>query len=418
MHKRAAVTIVGMGQGACLDLSARAMQAIACAQVLVGGRSQLAFFPDFEGEVIVLGKGIMATLDKVAQLAQEHDVCVLASGDPLFYGVANLVCRKVGAEHVEILPSLSSVQLAFARCKQSWNDAKVISVHGRSLVGLVSKMRGHTKVAVLTDPDHSPPRIATHLLDYGQGDRGYKAYVCANLGGAGESIQSYENLTDLAQSTPPEGPNVLVLLCDRPEPVPVLAALSEDEFAKKMPKRGLITKREVRVMALGLMGITSESVVWDIGTGSGSVAIEAGRLASHGRVFALDVEDVAVAYCMDNARRLGADNVQAIHARAPAGLDELPDPDAVFVGGTKGGMEAIVQTVWERLRPQGKMVVSAVTLENVHQAYTCLKALGQTPELTLVQVSRGKPLAHYLRYEAHNPIHLFSLQKPGPKVSV
>lgn len=411
MSARAPVTVVGIGQGGCLELCARAMNAISGAQVLVGGRRQLAFFPEFEGEVLVLEKGLMATLQKVAELSEDHNVCVLASGDPLFYGVGKLIAKKVGPQHVEVIASPSSVQLAFAQVKLNWEDAAFVSVHGRSLSGLCAKLRGEHKVAILTDPEHSPQRIAQHLLDYGQQD--WRAHVCSDLGGADQSVEHFESLQALAQREQDTALNVLLLMREtsiaRAEPI--IGAFEEEAFAKKMPKKGLITKREVRVMALGLLGLGKHSVVWDIGAGSGSVAIEAARLASHGKVFAVETEAEGVRHCEDNLRRFGADNVQVIHSRAPEGLEELPDPDAVFVGGSKGNMEAILELCLARLRPGGKLVVSAITLENVSLAYASFRRLGYVPQLSLLQVSRGASLARYLRYEALNPIHLFSVQK-------
>lgn len=414
MSQVAPVTVVGIGQGGCLELSARAMNAISRAQVLVGGRRQLAFFPEFEGEVIVLEKGVLRIIEKVRELAEDRNVCVLASGDPLFFGIGKLVAKKIGGEHVQVITSPSSVQLAFAKLNLSWDDACFLSAHGRSLKGLVSKMAGQHKVAILTDPEHCPARIATHLLEYGQ--QGWKAHVCQDLGGADEEVQSFDSLESLAKRASDQALNVLVLTREpaQAQAAPVLGAFPESAFAKKMPKKGLITKREVRVMALGLLGITRHSTVWDIGAGSGSVAIEAARLASHGSVFAVETEAEGVGYCQDNARAFGTDNVEVIHARAPEGLDALDTPDAVFIGGTKGGMREILALCLEKLAPQGRLVLSAVTLENVSLAYQLFREFGYRPEVTLVQVSRGAPLAHYTRYDALNPIHLFSVQKGAP----
>lgn len=407
----APVTVVGIGQGGCLELSAKAMHAISNAQVLVGGRRQLAFFPEFAGEVIVLEKGLLATMQRVKELAEDHNVCVLASGDPLFFGIGKLLAKKIGSEHVQVISQPSSVQLAFAKIGQNWDDACLLSVHGRSMAGLSAKIAGESKVALLTDPEHCPARIARHLLDYGQ--QGWSAHVCQDLGGADETLHSYASLDELAACNKDHGLNVLLLLrdCTLAHAQPVLGAFSESDFAKKMPKKGLITKTEVRVLALSLLQIRRSGVVWDIGAGSGSVAIEAARLASHGAVHAVETDFECVGYCRENARSFGVDNVVVHHTRAPEGLDELPDPDAVFIGGTKGGMEEIVTLCLDRLGNGGRLVLSAITLENVSLAYQVFKKLGYTPQVHLVQVSRGAPLAHYTRYEAQNPIHLFAVTK-------
>lgn len=411
MSQVAPVTVVGIGQGGCLELSAKAMHAISKAQVLVGGRRQLAFFPEFSGEIIVLEKGLMATIERVRELAEDHNICVLASGDPLFFGIGKLLAKKIGPEHVQVISSPSSVQLAFAKLGLNWDDACLLSAHGRALAGLSAKIDGEHKVALLTCPENCPARIATHLLEYGQ--QGWSAHLCQGLGGADEALHSFSTLKELAQSKQEYGLNVLILLRDAEQARarPVLGAFPESAFAKKMPKKGLITKTEVRVMALSMMQITRSSVVWDIGAGSGSVAIEAARLATHGQVHAVETELEGVGYCQENARNFGVDNVTVHHARAPEGLDALPAPGAVFIGGTKGGMPAIVKLCLDRLLPGGRLVLSAVTLENVSLAYGLFKELGYSPEVSLVQVSRGAPLAHYTRYDAQNPIHLFALTK-------
>jgi precorrin-6Y C5,15-methyltransferase (decarboxylating) len=153
------------------------------------------------------------------------------------------------------------------------------------------------------------------------------------------------------------------------------------------------------------------SVVWDVGAGSGSVAIEAALLAYEGSVFAVEVDPEGVEICRDNVRQHGADNVRVIAGRAPEALAELPDPDAVFVGGSKGAMSEIVEVALARLRAGGRLVVNAITLENVGETYKCLRERGHEPEVVLLNVSRAEPLARYMRYEAQNPIHIFAVTK-------
>lgn len=411
MSHRRAVSIVGMGDDGCKGLTARAMDAIARADVLVGGERQLAFVPQFRGERIVLADGIGSALDRVAELAAEHQVCVLASGDPLFFGIGSLVIRKVGVEHVEVVPQPSSIQWAFARAGLKWDDATILSVHGRSVVGIVSRLKACRKAAILTDPECSPRAIADRLAEYG--DTGWRSWVCENLAGPDERIRalSLEELRRVDDIGP-----LNVLLLERTDaawrPPPRIPFLHEDEFAKRTPKKGLITKREVRLLSLAALGLRADSVVWDVGAGSGSVSIEAALLCPLGRVFAVEVDPEGVDLCRENARAHGVDNVEVVHGRAPEALAGLEAPDAVFVGGSKGSMEEIVSVSLDRLRPGGRLVVNAITLENTSQVYDCLRARGLVPEVTLVQISRTAPLAQYLRFEALNPIQVFAVEKP------
>jgi precorrin-6Y C5,15-methyltransferase (decarboxylating) len=248
------------------------------------------------------------------------------------------------------------------------------------------------------------------MLAYGEA--AWHAWVCEHLGGVDERVRAFA-LAELAAATDIAPLNVLVLA--RTEPgwrrPPRIPFHAEDAFARRMPKKGLITKREVRLISLAQLAIRPDSVVWDVGAGSGSVAIEAALLAPEGRVYAVEVDPEGVAICEDNARSHGTDNVQVIAGRAPEALAALPAPDAVFVGGSKGSMTAIVDAALDALRPGGRLVVNAITLENAGEVYQALRARSLVPEVTLLQIARSEPLAHYQRFEALNPIQVFAVTK-------
>jgi precorrin-6Y C5,15-methyltransferase (decarboxylating) len=416
VSKRRAVTVIGIGDDGCASLTSRAASAVARAQVLVGGERHLAFFPQFTGETITLKGGLASALERVAALADEHQVCLLASGDPLFFGIGALVARRLGAEHVDFVPAPSSVQWAFARTGIAWEDAEVVSVHGRSAQGFVTRLRRAAKAAVLTDGENSPQRLATRLLEHGDG--AWTAWVCERLAGPDERVRRF-TLPELAAASDIDPLNVLLLLREPEWRAPaVIPFMHEDSFAKRMPKNGLITKREVRLLSLASLALATDAVVWDVGAGSGSVSIEAAMLAPRGRVYAIEVDPEGVAICRDNVRMHGTDNVTVIEGRAPEALDGLEAPDAVFVGGSKGSMDAIVAAALDALRPGGRLVVNAVTLENVAEAYAALRRRSLDPEVTLVQLSRGVPLARYQRYEAQNPIHILAVEKPRASAEV
>jgi precorrin-6Y C5,15-methyltransferase (decarboxylating) len=382
------------------------------AGVLVGGERHLEFFPQFHGERIVLKDGLSSVLDRVSELAEEQNICVLASGDPLFFGIGGLVIKRLGAEHVEIVPQASSMQLAFARAGLKWDDASFLSLHGRSPEGFLTRLKGQAKVAILTDEKNSPPVLARRMVEHGE--MAWGAWVCENLGGPDERVRRFD-VADLPGCQDIGPLNVLLLVRSDPSwraPC-TIPFLHEDAFAKRMPKKGLITKREVRLLSLAAMGIRPDSVVWDIGAGSGSVSIEAALLAPEGRVYAVEVDPEGVEICRENLRAHAVDNVRVIAGRAPEALADLESPDAVFIGGSKGSMEEIIDVVIDRLQPGGHLVVNAITLENVGETYQALRKRGLVPEVTLLQVSRAEPLAHYLRYEALNPIQIFAVEKPS-----
>ncbi|MCU1282906.1 MAG: precorrin-6Y C5,15-methyltransferase [bacterium] len=405
-----AVTIIGIGDDGCAGLTARAANAVAAADVLAGGERHLAFFPQFRGERIVLKDKLGEALDRVAALATEQTVAVLASGDPLFFGIGALVVDKVGAEHVEILPAPSSMQLAFARTGIKWDDATVLSLHGRCREGLLTRLRRLRKVALLTDDESSPRWIGMHLQQHGQ--LSWRAWVCERLGHPeGERVRRF-TVDELAACDDIGALNVVLLQRDDGwRAPPAIPFLHEDDFAKRMPKKGLITKREARCLSLALLQLRADSVVWDLGAGSGSVAIEAAMIACQGRVFAVEVDPEGVELCRDNVRSHAVDNVRVVAGRAPEILGELPDPDAVFIGGSKGSMAEIVDAALARLRPGGRLVANAITLDNVNEAYRALRAGGREPEVVMLNVARAEPLARYMRWEAQNPIHIFAVTK-------
>ncbi len=411
MKRPRALVLVGIGDDGCASLTSRAVNAVMEAEVLVGGERHLEFFPQFRGERIVLKNGLAQALDRLAELSEEQNVCVLASGDPLFFGIGNLVIKRLGAEHVEILPQPSSVQWAFARAGLKWDDAVMLSVHGRSAEGFLTRIKRHAKVAILTDETHSPPVLARRMLEHGETT--WIAWVCENLGGPDERVRRFD-VVDLAACQDVVPLNVLLLVRSDPawRAPCAISFLHEDAFAKRMPKKGLITKREVRLLSLAAMSIRPDSVVWDIGAGSGSMSIEAALLAPEGRVYAIEVDPDGIEICRENLHAHAVDNVRVIAGRAPEVLADLEAPDAVFIGGSKGSMEEIIDVVFDRLHPGGHLVVNAITLENVGETYQALRRRGLVPEVTLLQVSRAEPLAHYLRYEALNPIQIFTVEKP------
>ena len=413
MSPRRVITLVGIGDDGCASLTSRAVNAVMQAGVLVGGERHLEFFPQFHGERIVLKDGLSMVLDRVAELAEEQNVCVLASGDPLFFGIGGLVMKRLGADHVEILPQPSSVQWAFARAGLKWDDAAFLSVHGRSPEGFLTRIKRYAKLAILTDENNSPSILARRMTEHGE--TAWIAWVCENLGGPDERVRRFD-VVDLAACQDVGPLNILLLVRSDPSwRAPCgIPFLHEEAFAKRMPKKGLITKREVRLLSLAAMGIRPDSVIWDIGAGSGSVSIEAALLAPEGRVYAVEVDPEGVEICRENLRAHAVDNVRVIAGRAPEALTDLEPPDAVFIGGSKGSMEKIIDVVIDRLQPGGHLVVNAITLENVAETYQALRRRGLTPDVTLLQVSRAEPLAHYLRYEALNPIQIFAVEKPSP----
>jgi precorrin-6Y C5,15-methyltransferase (decarboxylating) len=188
----------------------------------------------------------------------------------------------------------------------------------------------------------------------------------------------------------------------------------EDRFEQRTPKRGLITKMEVRVVSLAKLGLKPGDVVWDIGTATASVAIEAARLVAPGRVYAIEKNEEDVGIARRNVERFGAANVTVVHGKAPAGLEEWPDPDAIFIGGSSGSMAVLVKLAVQRLRPGGRLVGNVVTIENLHECVTAIKEAGWHADVVLMQVARSKPILNLTRFESFDPVYIVTGTAEGP----
>lgn len=193
--------------------------------------------------------------------------------------------------------------------------------------------------------------------------------------------------------------------------------IADDEFHQRKPLRGLITKMEVRVVALARLGLRDDSIVWDVGAGSGTVSIEAALLAPRGRVFAIEKDPEDCDNIRLNVAKFAAANVEVLEALAPDCFAALPDPDAVFVGGSAGRMGAILEQALARLRPSGRVVVDAATIENLAEAVSCLKRLGVAPDVTLLSAARSKDIVGLTRFEALNPVFIVAARRTSPHPS-
>jgi precorrin-6Y C5,15-methyltransferase (decarboxylating) len=413
MQNNRAITLIGINDDGCLSLSSKMVNAVANCQILAGGKRHLEFFPQFRGEKIVLKAGLTAKIDQLVELAAESNICILASGDPMFFGLGALVCQKAGVDNVAIMPQPSSIQFAFARVGLKWNDAKLLSLHGRPRGGFITRIKRYSKLGCLTDGVNSPAKMAEYLLEFGES--GWHSWVCENLSGVDERIRFFESLEELARCSDLAELNVWILVRADPNwsPPPIIQNLYEDQFSKRLPQKGLITKREVRLLTIGEMQIRKNSTVWDIGAASGSISIASALLAYEGKTYAVEMDLRSVVCCRENLKRFAVDNVVLIEGEAPQIFNQIMDePDVIFIGGSKGNLETIIQSSYQRLKSGGRLVVNTITLENIQASYQTFKKLQVQPNLTQVNISRGVPLAKYLRYEAQNPVHIFSISKP------
>ncbi|MDQ1429005.1 MAG: precorrin-6B C5,15-methyltransferase / cobalt-precorrin-6B C5,C15-methyltransferase [Acidimicrobiaceae bacterium] len=357
--------------------------------LLVGGTRQLeivAAGPEIP--TVTIAGDLTAVLAAIA--AEPGAVAILASGDPGFFGIVRSLAARFGPEALEVHPAPSSVSVAFARLGIPWDDALVVSAHGRPLAQAAAAVATATKAAVLMSPDNPPEALGKELLALGAAPA--EIQICSRLGLPGESVTSTD-LDGLAKHTWDPLSVVVVL---RGDPVAPAAQLTwgrpEGAFAHR---GGMITKAEVRSVALARLDLPDAGVLWDVGAGSGSVAIEAALLAPGLQVFAVERRPDDARRIETNARSLRA-AVTVIDSPAPAALAGLPDPDRVFVGG--GGLE-VLDAVLARLRPGGAVVATFAALD---RAAAAAERLGHVVQ---VAVSRGERLrAGGWRLAAENPV--------------
>jgi precorrin-6Y C5,15-methyltransferase (decarboxylating) len=388
------ITVIGLDGSA---LSARARERLAGATLVMGGRRHLRELPLPEGVPTVALRDDPA--DALRQVLEaDGDVVVLASGDPGFFGVLRLLREHAPADALEVLPGTSSVSLAFARAGLPWDDAVVVSAHGRDLRPAVAACRAHPKVAVLTSAGAGPAELGAALSGV---DR--RLCVAERLGLDGERVR---------WMTPAEAagrddfdPLNVVLSVDDTRAVaadkgwlagraqPAGWALPEHAFSHR---DGMVTKAEVRALVLARLAPRLGDVVWDVGSGSGSVAVECARLGA--AVVAVERDDVS--HLEANVKTFGVD-VQIVHGSAPGALDGLPDPDAVFVGG--GGL-GVVRAVAAR-RP-ARLVVALATVERVGPVVNALS--DYRSDAVLLESSRLQPLGDGHRLVPTNPVFVVS----------
>ena len=329
--------------------------------------------------------------DQLAAALEEGDVAVLASGDPLFYGIGRSLIDRFGAERVRVHPAMSSVQLACARFGQPWDNLAMVSLHGRPGDDVAGRVLRHQRVLLLTDEPNSPDRVAAGLLaalracDDRERMAAIRLRVAENLGLSDERITS-GTLAEIAGQR--FGPLNLVLVEQPVRPCPCRFGLGEDEIRHS---RGLITKDEVRAAALHRLRLPATGVFWDIGGGSGSVSLEAARFCPELSVYTVERHPAEQANIRANIRTYGAYTIHLVDGEAPAALANLPDPDRVFIGGSGGQLEAILTAVVPRLRPGGRLVVSAVLARTETTARRVLAQLCRRVTSATLAVTRHEP---------------------------
>lgn len=360
-----------------------------CRLIVCGGR--LARQVEKNREVIFPVTPLAEALAKIEDIVPQGIVAVLASGDPLFYGIGKRLLEHFGKEKVSFYPALSSLQEACARFKLPWDDAAIVSLHGRTETHLAGLLLGNAKTFVFTDKNNSPQAIAQQLLNYLElideesAQRQILVHVAENLGMPKEKI-TIGKLKEVA-SQKYSDLNVL-LLENLPKKRKSSFGLSENELAHS---RGLITKDEVRAATLHRLRLPNTGIFWDIGGGSGSVSIEAASLHPRLTIYTVEKKAEELANIKENIRSLQCYNVIPVAGSALHMLESLPDPDVVFIGGSGGDLRKLIERAVPRLAVNGRIVVNGVTAKTIGQAPQLMQENGLQVETSTLTVSRSGP---------------------------
>ena len=417
--------LIGILDDGWAGLSDAARQHLAGADVVIGAGRTLELVRPYLAAGVVL-KDMDGALGQVpgwitAARDAGQTVVALATGDPLCHGIASWLTGKLGRDGFEILPAVSTLQLAFARFKTAWQDIKISTCHsadaGEWFVGappqhgLYPLMRAialYPRVALFTGPDNNPARLARALITAGYGNEAKLSIAC-RLNLPDEEIFTELAAADVKDRAFPE-PNVVLVERGASPPVPAFG-LEDLEYIQRAPEKGLITKQEARALSLAKLRLKPDAMVWDIGAGSGSVGLECARLAPHGHVWAIEKNEGDAANARANAERFRIGNYTLCEGKAPAQLDTWPDPDAVFIGGSGGELGELIKLILARLRLDGRLVMNFVTIENLAAATSALKAVGAVWDVVQLQASRSQPILDMHRLAAQNPVWIVTASK-------
>ncbi len=411
------IEVVGIGLDGIAGLTKSVREIVDHATLLVGSDRHLSYFPSHRAKRIILGNFLEAIQEIRQDLENNQQVVILVSGDPLFFGLGRLLLEQIPAEQLQFHPHLCSLQLAFNRLKIPWQDAKIISVHGRDLEALTPLLQqGNEKIAILTDNQNSPTAIARFYLSLDLPTH-YNFYICENLAASQEQISYFSaaEVNQLAAITESSfsALNIVILLRQDYLQEQVLdldtlplIGLPDRTFLSFSDRPGLMTKREVRLLVLGELSLQTEQIIWDIGAGIGSVAIEIARLCPNSQIYAIEKTAIGAILINKNCQRLQVSNVISLQGNAPEILTNLPNPHRIFIGGTGGKLTQILDICEKKLEKDGVLVLALATLEHLNSSLSWLRDRHWHYRLLQVQISRSVPIAELTRFSPLNPVTL------------
>ena len=393
--------LVGVGEDGLDGLTPAARRLVTQAAFVVGGKRHLALAGALKAETLAWPSQIENALDAI-ESHRGRPVCVLASGDPFFFGVGAMLMRRFRPDEMICVPAPSAFALAASRLGWSEQDCALISLHGRPLEAIIPHLQPATRILALSWDDATPAKLAALLSARGMGRS--RLTVLEAMGGARERIRAAEAQAFALDNVAALNTIALEVVVDPGARVLPRAAGLPDEWFEH---DGQITRREMRALTISALAPRPRQTLWDVGAGAGSVAIE-WRLADVSlKAVAVERNPQRAERIRRNAAALGAPQLQVVEGTAPEALAGLPAPDAVFIG---GGAAGALEACWAALRPGGRLVVNAVTVESQAALSEWSRRYGGT--LTLAQFAHAEPVGRFRGFKPAMPVAQWRAQKP------
>jgi precorrin-6Y C5,15-methyltransferase (decarboxylating) len=404
--------VIGTDAGGVSALPVAAQQLLGQAQLVAGPRRLRLAMDLGAGQRWLDSDQPEQIFEPLAEaLAAGQRVVLLASGDPLWFGIGRLLLQRFSPQQLRFHPAPCSLQLAFARIGRPWQDASWISLHGREPEALAAELQKRPPaLLVLTDPSRGGAESVRLILRASGLEAAYGFWLAERLGHPAERVQQLAPGTPLPADLDPL--HLVLLLAEPPAEIAAadlpLFGLEDGLFLQHADRPGLMTKREVRIQLLAELQLPERGVLWDLGAGVGSVGLEALRLRPGLALWALERRGGGAALIEANARRLGVQPAGVLEASAPGALAQLPDPDRVLIGGGGRQRAEILAAVLGRLRPGGVVVLPLATLEALAELRPLLEQAGLAVRVGQHQAWRGAALADGTRLAPLNPVLLLS----------
>ncbi|SMD30910.1 precorrin-6y C5,15-methyltransferase (decarboxylating) subunit CbiE [Picrophilus oshimae] len=383
------INVIGINP--CRKLSRRAFEIIESSDLIISGERNSHII---NKKIDFYIKDLKSTVEFIDKNINKN-ICIIASGDPLFFGIGASLSSRY---KMNILTETSSIAIAMSRINEDYHDAVFISLHGRSINGLAQRIEKNRKIIILTDDENNPSRIAKYLMEF---NLNYEMYVFENLCYDNEKI--YKLNPEEASKMSFSRLNIVYLKSNKDNYI-----YPDDDDLYKINSN--ITKSEIRDITLRLLNIKDNDVFWDIGAGSGFISISASKAAPGSLIYSIEKNKNALRNIYLNSRRFHSD-INIIDGEAPYCLDDLPDPDAVFIGGSSGLIDDIIEYSYKRLRPGGRLVLNIATLNSLARAVNKMEKLFSNFSFEEVSVFKSSRILSTFRFEPVNPVFILHGEK-------